>query len=522
MASKGGCACCSRRVLIICFALSGVVLLVLGLVFSVGGVFSNLVKDKVDENVELKPGSLVYEEWTKASTPIYMKYFVFNLTNPDEVMDGAIPNVTQMGPYSYREIRSNEVLNWTSDRSIVTFMPNRTYIFDPDTSCTGCDDKDDSFVTVNIPLLTVALWLRNTDYIKHHGVCLLGLQVEAFVQKVKLFQRKTVHEILWGYSDSFLEFLKHPPLDCPGQDGLSSFVQLQYNNTYYGISAVNTGQVDISKLEQFTMWRGEPNLSWWNDTYANMINGTDGTQFSPRVSKDDTLYAYSPEICRSVYFNYESTVTVKDIELYRFIAPDKLYLSGDVYPPNKGFCVYPECLPTGLLNVSLCQPQNPPVAISPPHFYQGNKSLVKAVNGLNPTKSAHETFVDVEPITGIVMRADKRVQINVALESVNLLPQTDGKFEKVFLPVMYASESALISDEKAAEFRHKVYRAITFTHVAEYLLIALGSLCIVVAVVLVIFSVSKKKRIEMCIQAGDNDEKKRLVDEENDGSKVYT
>ena len=51
-------------------------------------------------------------------------------------------------------------------------------------------------------------------------------------------------------------------------------------------------------------------------------------------------------------------MTVKDIELYRFIAPDKLYLSGDVYPPNKGFCVYPECLPTGLLNVSLCQPQS--------------------------------------------------------------------------------------------------------------------------------------------------------------------
>jgi len=41
---------------------------------------------------------------------------------------------------------------------------------------------------------------------------------------------------------------------------------------------------------------------------------------------------------------------------------------------------------------------DPPVAISPPHFYQGNKSLVKAVNGLNPTKSAHETFVDVEPV----------------------------------------------------------------------------------------------------------------------------
>lgn len=52
-----------------------------------------------------------------------------------------------------REIRSNDVLNWTNDDSVVTFMPNRTYIFDPKTSCEGCSDKNDTFVTVNIPLL---------------------------------------------------------------------------------------------------------------------------------------------------------------------------------------------------------------------------------------------------------------------------------------------------------------------------------------------------------------------------------
>lgn len=41
---------------------------------------------------------------------------------------------------------------------------------------------------------------------------------------------------------------------------------------------------------------------------------------------------------------------------------------------------------------------DPPVALSPPHFYQGNKSLVEAVHGLNPQKSLHETFADIEPV----------------------------------------------------------------------------------------------------------------------------
>lgn len=63
---------------------------------------------------------------------------------------------------------------------------------------------------------------------------------------------------------------------------------------------------------------------------------------------------------RSVYFMYDSDVTVRDIKTYRFTAPDELYLSGDLYPPNKGFCVQPQgrCLTTGLLNISRCQPMS--------------------------------------------------------------------------------------------------------------------------------------------------------------------
>ena len=61
---------------------------------------------------------------------------------------------------------------------------------------------------------------------------------------------------------------------------------------------------------------------------------------------------------RAMHLTYESTENVKKIEVYRFTAPDEVYLSGDVYPPNKGFCVPPGCLPTGLLNISLCQPMS--------------------------------------------------------------------------------------------------------------------------------------------------------------------
>ena len=43
------CSCCSRTALIICLAATGLLLLVLGLIFSVGGVFSNMIDDEVDK-----------------------------------------------------------------------------------------------------------------------------------------------------------------------------------------------------------------------------------------------------------------------------------------------------------------------------------------------------------------------------------------------------------------------------------------------------------------------------------------
>ena len=45
---------------------------------------------------------------------------------------------------------------------------------------------------------------------------------------------------------------------------------------------------------------------------------------------------------------------------------------------------------------------DPPIVISAPHFYQGNESLLQTVNGLHPEKSAHETYLDVEPVSQIL------------------------------------------------------------------------------------------------------------------------
>ena len=47
--NRGFLCCCSRRAAIIAFAVTGVCLLATGLVLGVGGVFSRIIKDQVDQ-----------------------------------------------------------------------------------------------------------------------------------------------------------------------------------------------------------------------------------------------------------------------------------------------------------------------------------------------------------------------------------------------------------------------------------------------------------------------------------------
>jgi hypothetical protein len=48
-----------------------------------------------------------------------------------------------------------------------------------------------------------------------------------------------------------------------------------------------------------------------------------------------------------------------------------------------------------------------------PHFWNADKDLETQMNGVKPDKMLHDTFLDIEPITGVALSAHKRIQVNV-------------------------------------------------------------------------------------------------------------
>ena len=67
-----------------------------------------IVEDKVQKTLELVEGTKGYEVWLEPPTEIYIKYYFFHINNPEEILQGGKPNLTEVGPYVYKETRKKQ------------------------------------------------------------------------------------------------------------------------------------------------------------------------------------------------------------------------------------------------------------------------------------------------------------------------------------------------------------------------------------------------------------------------------
>lgn len=74
--------------------------------------------------------------------PLDFKVYLFNVTNPKDVLNGAIPIVNEVGPYIYRQFRDKIVSEISADESIVTYKTIQKFIFDSEASAPYTESDD--------------------------------------------------------------------------------------------------------------------------------------------------------------------------------------------------------------------------------------------------------------------------------------------------------------------------------------------------------------------------------------------
>ena len=384
-------------------------ILILG-IFLILEITSVPVDTDILKRTPLKPGTAEWNRWLNR-TATWSVYF-FNTTNPDQVALGEKPKLKEFGPYVYEVTETKISAKYDAENETVSFATSTIVKFLPSQS-TG--SEYDEFLLPNMPLIH----LTRVGYDEEVQKALRAHPQE------KQFMTMNVAEILYTgkHSPLLKTFYKGTPV-------LSRFhmIEMLRLDGFYSqnnaTSEVQTGNVhSLEDIGKITRWIGKDKIPQW-DGACGKIKGTDGTIFQPHVNKDQDYFVYFSHFLRSVYFQYNKETSTEDISGRRYDLPQQLLEYPGVSDENLCFCKAPDqaarpfgpvpkvdCPYNGTLSFRSSAAVD--ISLSFPHFLHGDPKLHTMVEGTNPDPARHQSYLEIEPESGLILSSSLRMQCNL-------------------------------------------------------------------------------------------------------------
>ena len=446
----------------------GAVLIALAIILPL--VFPSLFEKMLSKKLIVRSGSDVLKSYKKVPIPLYYQAYLFNLTNADDVLRGAKPKVQEVGPYTYRMTKERIDIKFNHSIGTVTGKSKKTYYFDREMSS---GDLTDVVTTINLAYISLAA-KASANKLLPAVRSIVQLLFTRF--QLNPFMTHTVGELMFeGYEEPILKSLF--PLTKKKAHGLGR-TSLYYlkNGTVDSVSEMFTGELGMENYQHLHSFEGETKLNFWSEEKCNRLNGSEGSQFPRPLELDKRLYLFSPALCRSVYLTYEKDTTLGPLTLHRFRLSAEAMRKG---PENACFCTSNFTCRSSTVDVTHCK-GGTPIVISTPHFLDSDSETINSIEGLNPNKEHHETFLDIEPNTGVTMRVNKRIQINMPLKRYADFPALVDVPEVIF-PVLWINESALVPLERANKLHKTLTVPSTIVKYGAVALLVIGLILITVA-----------------------------------------
>lgn len=411
---------CSALFVVSCISL------VMGLVMLFA--FDPLVKSILANKMTIVEGRTGHQFWKNPPADIHRKMYIWHCVNPTEVQHGGTPQFIEKGPYVYREQWNRSNIFYADDLDTLSYIPITTLFFDRDLSV-GPDDQHVS--VINVPLLAMAQEIQFSPKLMQEGIDLL-----LDVLGTKLFVNVTVKQLMEGYSDSLIEIAG---IAKPGVLKDNKFGILQpRNGSYYQNFTIHTGYKDIAQVAKVVSFNGVTKLNYWSTEQTNMLNGTDASLFPPNIKKDEDIYSYNADMCRSYYISFLRERKDGPVKLWDF------HLSANVFDmtreENLGFCGQGPCIGSGVLNISTCY-QGVWGFISSPHFFQADTKFREDIHGMRPDPDKHEFIMSFEPVTSVPFAVNVRLQLSFYLPHIPTIALFKS-VKPVLIPVVWFDDEA--------------------------------------------------------------------------------
>ncbi|XP_067206521.1 sensory neuron membrane protein 1-like isoform X2 [Linepithema humile] len=393
--------------------------------FSVGLIsytigFPAMLKLQVKSQVRLKKGDEMRDFWEKLPQALNFNIYVFNVTNPNEIKTGAKPILEDIGPFHYDLYRDKEDIVERDEDDTVEYSLKQTWYFKEEQSVMSDNTEIYSFHPVILAIILTAQVERPS------AMGVISKAVDSIFKKPESIFIKTTVKDLFFHGVSFdctdvtdfagsavcgvLSEQTEMFIKESGEGLRYRFGYLAKRNgsrlperikVYRGIKNYkDVGRmVSIGNLSKLSVWPGDP---------CNDLQGTDGTIFPPFLKKEKEVWAYFPDLCRSMGAYYVRPGKEQGFKT--------LHYSSNIGDPNtnddlKCLCLeYEGCMPKNVFNAYPCL--GAPFRISHPHLYMTDPRYLEMVDGLNPDPEKHEMVFDFDAMTGSPIKAFKRIQFN--------------------------------------------------------------------------------------------------------------
>ncbi|KAG0720687.1 Protein croquemort [Chionoecetes opilio] len=430
--------------------------MVLGVTMLAGG-YHALLNYALRQELAIKEGSRAYGMWKSTPVPLSLRLHVFNLTNPEEVKEGAKPILQEVGPYVWREYHEKHNVSF-HDNATVTYLQQRWWVWDQEAS--GGLSQEDTIITLNTIPVASTYSMRNSP------LSLYFLDKIFKITKEQLTVTTTARKLLFdGVQDPLLDwaqanivakngsyhflmpFLKDSPV--AQFEKFAWFYKRNLSLTYDGVFNMMTGQDTLDNLGRIDNWDGLNSTSFYTPP-CNEVTGSAGEMFSPHLSRQDQVF-FSSDLCMSAKLFFKEEVRDAGLSAYRYWGTNHTFANGSTVPGNECYCVSGTCAPMGLLNAESCR-MGAPAFVSFPHFYAGDPFLLDGVDGLAPDEKNHSFYLDVVPGVGVPAAVSVKLQINIHLTpnpSISML----SKVPEVYLPMLWFEVQANMTPDLASQMK---------------------------------------------------------------------